>query len=328
MMDGPYIWYEGYTPILLVQCQTTWKIFKLPYCHICLSDIPFHHKKKDIKQKYNSNAQICWITFQYKFIGSSFITMFYKYSESTASSILIAETALWPHNLVKCLNYDHVRRPNSELNTLLGNSLYLISYKFKLTRNSTEVSEQLTLQTVCRFPVIFMHCFLHGSNLISNAYLDLTATTSVEEEEPSALQFLSPPKFFGLSGKMWVVPTFFVRVNFCKAEALSLWTGGFCVDPTLVWPFPWSADKITEFDWDMRKGEEGNSDFTDARLLLCAEDGRRGDDESLHPVLEAYFELSPTAHFLSRSRTLFMFVIFFVISVQETKTKSTIMIWF
>lgn len=87
------------------------------------------------------------------------------------------------------------------------------------------------------------------------------------------------------------------------------------MDPTLVRLFPWSADDIMEFDRDTRKGEEGNSDLIDVRLLLCAEDGRRDEDESLHPILEAYFELSPTAYFLSCSRTLFTFMIFFVISV-------------
>jgi hypothetical protein len=70
-----------------------------------------------------------------------------------------------------------------------------------------------------------------------------------------------------------------------------------------------------EFDLDMRWGEDGNSDLMGVRLLLCAEDGRRDDDESLRPILEAYFELSPTAYFFSCSRTLFIVVIFFVISV-------------
>jgi hypothetical protein len=91
-------------------------------------------------------AQSCWKTFQYKFICSSFIIIFHKYSETIASSILITENALWPHNLVKWFNYDYVWRSNSELNTLPGNLLYLISYKFKLTWNCTDVSEQLTLQ--------------------------------------------------------------------------------------------------------------------------------------------------------------------------------------
>jgi hypothetical protein len=62
----------------------------------------------------------------------------------------------------------------------------------------------------------------------------------------------------------------------------------------------------------------------DAGLLLLAEDESENDDESLCPVLEAWFELSLTAYFLSRSRTLFMLVIFFVISVDETKTKSVL----
>jgi hypothetical protein len=73
-----------------------------------------------------------------------------------------------------------------------------------------------------------------------------------------------------------------------------------------------------EFDRDMRKGDEGNSDLLDVRLLLCEEEGRREDDDSRRPILEAYFELSPTAYFLSCSRTLFILVIFFVKSVWET----------
>jgi hypothetical protein len=82
----------------------------------------------------------------------------------------------------------------------------------------------------------------------------------------------------------------------------------------------------------VEKCEEEESDLVDnVRLLLAAEDESRDDDESLRPILEAFFELSLTgitAYFLSRSKMLFMSVIFFVISVWETKIKSVLMIFF
>lgn len=73
----------------------------------------------------------------------------------------------------------------------------------------------------------------------------------------------------------------------------------------------------------MREVKEDDSDLVDeVRLLLLTEDDSRDDDESLHPILEAWFELSLTEYFLSCSRMLFIPLIFFVISVWETKIKS------
>jgi hypothetical protein len=75
----------------------------------------------------------------------------------------------------------------------------------------------------------------------------------------------------------------------------------------------------------VRKGERGNSELLDVTLLLFVDDESRDDDENLRPTVEAYFELSPTAHFLSRCSTLLMSVILFVISVRKTREEKSVL---
>ena len=149
-----------------------------------------------------------------------------------------------------------------------------------------------------------------------------------EEEEPSTVSFRTPPWRLGLSGNMWVVPTFFVWVNCCKGED-GFVSRGRWLDPNLVWLYPSSVEELKRFKREVRKGERGNSELLDDTLLLFVDDESRDDDENLRPMVEAYFELSRTAHFLSSCSTLLMSVILFVISVRKTREeKSVIKIWF
>ena len=83
--------------------------------------------------------------------------------------------------------------------------------------------------------------------------------------------------------------------------------------------YPLSLDELEQFELEVRKGEQGNSELLDVTLLLFVDDESTDDDENLRPVVEAYFKLSPTAHFLSRCTTLLMSVILFVISVGKTR---------
>ena len=149
-----------------------------------------------------------------------------------------------------------------------------------------------------------------------------------EEEEPPTALFRTPPWYLSLSGNMWVVPTFFVWVNCCKGEDGFVSTGR-CLDPNLVWLYLSSLGELKQFEWEERKGERGNSELLDVTLLLFVDDESRDDDENLRPMVEAYFELSPTAHFLSSCSTLLMSVILFEISVRKTREgKSVLKIWF
>jgi len=192
--------------------------------------------------------------------------------------------------------------------------------------NSTfnEFFKQLQFQSV-----YFLYCHIVGTNFTLRNYLDCAdTTTSVEEEEePSTVSFRMPPWLLTLSGKMWVVPTFFLWVNCCRGEDGFVTTGR-CVDPNLVWLYPSSLDELKQFEWEARKGERGNSELLDVTLLLFVDDEGRDDDENLRPMVEVYFKLSPTAHFLSRSSTLLMSVILFVISVRKTREdKSVLKFW-
>lgn len=198
---------------------------------------------------------------------------------------------------------------------------------YKVYPNCIWANKQIKFQIGHRFSLTFISCyFFVCSTFKLNAYLIFTATTSAEEELVT-LPSLTFPKFFWLSGKIWVIPTFFVWVNFCNVDEWSLSTR-LRGNPTLIWVFPWSFDDAMKFEWHVTEFEEKDSDLVDdVRLLLLAEDESREDDDgSLHPILEAWFELSLTAHFLSRSRTLFMLLIFFVISVLEKKIKSVLRI--
>lgn len=149
-----------------------------------------------------------------------------------------------------------------------------------------------------------------------------------DEEKPSTVSFRTLPCLLGLSGNMWVVPTFFVWVNCCKGEDGFVSTGRW-LDPNLFWLYPSSLEELKQFEREARKGERGNSELLDVTLLLFVGDDSRDDDENLRPMVEAYFELSPTAHFLSRCSTLLMSVILFVISVRKTtEEKSVVQISF
>jgi len=145
-----------------------------------------------------------------------------------------------------------------------------------------------------------------------------------EEVEPSTVSFRTPPRRLRLSGNMFVVPTFFVRVNCCRGEDGFLSTGRW-VDPNLVWLYSSSLDGLKQFEWEARKGERGNSELLDVTLLLFVDDDCRDEDENLRPMVEAYFELSPAAHFLSRCSTLLMSVILFVISVRKTRKEKSVL---
>jgi len=88
--------------------------------------------------------------------------------------------------------------------------------------------------------------------------------------------------------------------------------------------YPSSVEELKRFKREVRKGERGNSELLDDTLLLFVDDESRDDDENLRPMVEAYFELSRTAHFLSSCSTLLMSVILFVISVRKTREEKSV----
>jgi hypothetical protein len=206
---------------------------------------------------------------------------------------------------------------------MLINKIYK---QYKLNSTCNEVLKELQLRYVCIFSLQPHTVSFTGTNFRLRNYLDCTDTTTPveEEEEPSTLSFRTPPLLLRLSGKMWVVPTFFVWVNCCKGEDWSVSTGC-CVDPNLVWLYPSSLDELKQFGWEARKGERGNSELLDVTLLLFVDDDSRDEDENLRPVEEAYFGLSLTAHFLSCCSTLLISVILFVISVKKIRTEKSVL---